>query len=173
MLTAWSPTRSRSLAILRAEVSMRRSLAMGCWRARRLMHCSSISTSMLSMTRSPMITRWALSTSRSSNASTESPSAASASPDMVSRRTFTWLSSSWKCRWMSRLIQIEELNTIEEAGEIGPPARLLHVMGDNHDGVVFLELEDELLHPLGGDRVESRAGLVHEEHLGLIAQRPG
>ena len=61
MLTAWSPTRSRSLAILSAEVSMRRSRAIGCWSARRLMHCSSISTSMLSMTRSPAMTRPALS----------------------------------------------------------------------------------------------------------------
>src|SRR5438128_130013 len=69
MLTAWSPTRSRSLAILSAEVSMRRSRAIGCCRARRLMHCSSISTSMLSMIWSPAMTRRAFSPSRSSSAS--------------------------------------------------------------------------------------------------------
>ncbi len=60
------------------------------------MHCSSISTSMLSITRSPLMTRWAFSLSRSSSASTARLSAASASPDIVSSRTLTWLSSSWK-----------------------------------------------------------------------------
>ena len=71
------------------------------------------------------------------------------------------------------LVELDQLAPIEEAGVVRDPRRLLHVMGDDHDRVVLLELEDQLLHLLRGDRVERRAGLVHQQHLGLVAQRPG
>ena len=50
---------------------------------------------------------------------------------------------------------------------------LLHVVGDDDDGVSTLELVDELLHLQGGDRVKSGCRLVHEDHLGLHGHRAG
>ena len=39
-------------------------------------------------------------------------------------------------------------------------------MGDDHDGVVFLQFVDQLLDLRGRDRVERRARLVEQDHLG-------
>ena len=44
-------------------------------------------------------------------------------------------------------------------------------MRDDDDRVVLLQLDDQLLDLLRGDRVERRAGLVHQQHLGLVGQR--
>jgi hypothetical protein len=46
-------------------------------------------------------------------------------------------------------------------------------VGNDHDGVVLLQLEDQLLDLLRGNRVQRRSRLVHEQHLGLIAQGAG
>jgi hypothetical protein len=62
---------------------------------------------------------------------------------------------------------------LAEGGPVGHPRRLLHVVGDDRDGVAVLELVDELLDLRGGDGVQRRSGLVHQEHLGLHRQRPG
>ena len=64
-----------------------------------------------------------------------------------------------------------ELAAIEEAGVVRDARRLLHVVRDDDDRVVLLELEDQLLDLLRGDRVERGAGLVHQQHLGLVGQR--
>ena len=45
--------------------------------------------------------------------------------------------------------------------------RLLHVVGDDHDREALLQLADQVLDGEGGDRVERRAGLVHQQHLRL------
>ena len=37
----------------------------------------------------------------------------------------------------------------------------------------LLQLDHQLLDPVGRDRVERRARLVHQDHLGLDRQRPG
>ena len=65
-----------------------------------------------------------------------------------------------------------ELAAIEESGEIGHARRLLHVVRDDHDRVVLLQLDDQLLDLLRRDRIERGAGLVHQQHLGLVAERP-
>src|SRR3954468_5101655 len=44
---------------------------------------------------------------------------------------------------------------------------LLHVVRDDDNRVALLELGDELLDAKRRDRVKRRAGLVHEDHLGL------
>src|SRR3954471_16077113 len=62
---------------------------------------------------------------------------------------------------------------IEEPGAVAHPRRLLHVVGDDHDRVLILELAYQVLDCQRGDRVERRAGLVHEEHLGFDGDRPG
>src|SRR5215510_8990077 len=100
-------------------------------------------------------------------------------------------SSSWKCRCMvaplteaardvvlglllarigEEIPRYPELNQLAEEHEprvVAHPGRLLHVVGNNHDGVAVLELEHELLDLGGGDGVERGAGLVHQEHVGL------
>ena len=53
------------------------------------------------------------------------------------------------------------------------PRGLLHVVGDDDDGVLLLEFADEILDGEGGDRVQRRAGLVHQQHVGLDGDRPG
>src|SRR5829696_334810 len=58
----------------------------------------------------------------------------------------------------------------EEGGLVGHPRRLLHVVRDDHDGVLLLELHHQVLDLPGGDRVERRAGLVHQDHIGVDGQ---
>src|SRR5664280_2941113 len=61
----------------------------------------------------------------------------------------------------------------EERGGLGDPRRLLHVMGDDHDREGRGELLDQVLDPLGRDRVERRAGLVHQDDVRVDGDRPG
>ena len=62
---------------------------------------------------------------------------------------------------------------VEERGVLRDPGGLLHVVGDDHDRVVALELVDQVLDRRGRDRVERRAGLVHQQHLRLDRDRAG
>src|SRR6266566_2333025 len=64
-------------------------------------------------------------------------------------------------------IELNQLAEIHESGEIGNARRLLHVVGDDDDRVVVLELVDQLLDLGGGDRIERRARLVEQDYLGL------
>ena len=54
---------------------------------------------------------------------------------------------------------------VEEARVVGDTRGLLHVMRHDHDGVVVLQLVDQILHGQRRDRVERGARLVHEQHL--------
>ena len=97
MLTAWSPTRSRSLAILSAIVSIRRSRPIGCWSASRLMQASSISISRELMVavagdHGPRLDRVALQQRRAPRC----PGPPRPRPTWCRRRVLTSFSSSWK-----------------------------------------------------------------------------
>src|SRR5215475_763297 len=70
-------------------------------------------------------------------------------------------------------IELNELAEIHEGREVGHAGGLLHVVGHDHDRVVDLELVDELLDLCGRDRVERRARLVEQDHLGLHRHRAG
>src|SRR6185312_10159141 len=70
-----------------------------------------------------------------------------------------------------RAIELDQLAQIEERRVIGHPRRLLHVVGDDDDRVVLGELVDQLLDVGGGDRIEGRGRLVHQQHLRLDGQR--
>src|SRR6266853_4831774 len=48
---------------------------------------------------------------------------------------------------------------------VGNARRLLHVVRDDHDRIVVLQLVHEFLDASGGNRVESRGRLVQEQHL--------
>src|SRR4051794_39111276 len=62
---------------------------------------------------------------------------------------------------------------VEEGRVLRDPGCLLHVVGHDHDRVVGLELVDQVLDRGGGDRVERRARLVHQQHLRLDRDGPG
>src|SRR5258708_608739 len=68
---------------------------------------------------------------------------------------------------LARGIELDHLAEIHEGGEVGDARRLLHVVGDDGDRVVVLELVDQLFDLGGRDRVERRAGLVEQDHLRL------
>src|SRR5687767_2385922 len=62
---------------------------------------------------------------------------------------------------------LHELADVHERGVVADAGGLLHVVGDDDDGVVAAELVDQLLDLARRDRVERRARLVHQEHLGV------
>src|SRR4051812_40866547 len=68
---------------------------------------------------------------------------------------------------------LDELAGEEERGRVGHARGLLHVLRDDDDREARLEVVDELLDAQRGDRVERRARLVHEDHLGLHGDRAG
>lgn len=61
---------------------------------------------------------------------------------------------------------------VEECRLITHPGSLLHVMGDDDDGVLLLELADQVFDGHGGDWVQRGAGLVHQQHVGLHGDCP-
>src|SRR4051794_24206547 len=61
----------------------------------------------------------------------------------------------------------------EERRAIADPGGLLHVVGDDEDRVLALELLHQVLDAGGGDGIEGRARLVHEHDLGLDGDGPG
>src|SRR5262245_57046253 len=60
-----------------------------------------------------------------------------------------------------------QITKMEEGGALRYARGLLHVVGDDDNGVVALELVDQLLDMRGGDRIEGGARLVHQDDLGL------
>src|SRR4051794_19992394 len=69
------------------------------------------------------------------------------------------------------LVELDQLAGEHERGPVGDARGLLHVVRDDHDRVALLELVDQLLDLERRDRVERRARLVHQDHLGLDRQR--
>ena len=57
-----------------------------------------------------------------------------------------------------------------KAVRVGHTRGLLHVVGHDHDRAALFERRDQLLDLQGCDRVECRAGLVHQQHLGVHRQ---
>src|SRR6185295_7498600 len=200
MLTAWSPTRSRSALIFIADVISRRSIASGVcvassFRQRSSMSiCRSLislsvammrraSSSLLwindwiarctrSSTRPPIVSSWFRSAASSVSKwcrsiwSRSSPALAEPARDVVLGQLV--LRGREDLRRGSELHQPPEP---EERGLVRDARRLLQVVGHDHDRVILLQLVDQLLDPERRDRVERRAGLVHQQHLGLDRDR--
>ena len=59
----------------------------------------------------------------------------------------------------------------EERGHVRDARGLLHVVRDDRDRVLALELVDEILDARRRDRIERRRGLVHEDHVRLDRER--
>ena len=68
---------------------------------------------------------------------------------------------------------LDQLAEPEERRDVRDARRLLHVVRHDDDRVPRLQLVDQLLDALRGDRIERRRRLVHQEDLGLDRQRPG
>src|SRR5688572_19602213 len=201
MFTAWSPTRSRSFTIFRAEVMKRRSWPTGWRRASRRTRRSSISSSRSSIAWSSRMTSSASSASRSLSASIALWTIVSARPPMRSRRVLSSFSSSSKCRSMPsprrpasaeasadvvlghalgrlgedlrRLVVLDQAPLHEERRPVRDARRLLHVVGHHDDRVAGPQVEDKLFDLRRRGRVEGRGRLVHEQDVGLDGQAPG
>ena len=61
---------------------------------------------------------------------------------------------------------------VEERRLVAHPRRLLHVVGDDDDGVLLLQLADQILDRHRRDRVQRRTRLVHQQHIGLHGDGP-
>ena len=59
----------------------------------------------------------------------------------------------------------------EERGHVRDARGLLHVVRDDHDRVLALELVDQVLDARRRDRIERRGRLVHEDHVRLDRER--
>src|SRR5690606_41389719 len=71
-----------------------------------------------------------------------------------------------------RLLKLHQASGEEKGRLVGDPGRLLQVMGDDDDGELLFKRENEILNPAGGDGVQRRARLIHQQHLGAYRQRP-
>src|SRR5689334_17182361 len=195
MFLARSPIRSRSVATRMALTISRRSTAIGWRRAIVSTARSSISRCRLSISRSAATTRCPSATSRRTSALTLSVIMRSARPPIsATRRVNSWRSLSNALAVCSDailfssaeaagdvvlgapvarrredpvgVVEFDQFAEIHEGGLVRDARRLLHVMGDDRDRIVLAELVDQLLHLGGGYRIERRARLVEQDHLG-------
>src|SRR5262249_55986598 len=199
MFTARSPIRSRSVTIFNAVVISRRSEAAGCRNARIFRHSSSMSTSSRLISTSASFTCSPSSESRSVRdrmlfaicSSTFAPIARSFS--RTRRRSDSNALSVCEALILPELAgdivlrpslarvgedlgsgpDLDQLTEIEERRVVRDARRLLHGVRHDDDGVLLLELVDELLDLRSGDGVERRGRLVHQKDLGLYRQSTG
>src|SRR4029079_15343840 len=68
---------------------------------------------------------------------------------------------------------LDEPAQIHEGDMVGDALRLLEIVGDDHDRDLLTQLQDQLLDRLGRLRVERRARLVEQQHLGPGREGPG
>jgi len=68
---------------------------------------------------------------------------------------------------------LDQVAEVEVGGALRYPRGLLHGMGDDDDRVLQPQFIDQVLDPGGGDRVEGRAGLVHQDDFGADGDGPG
>src|SRR6266516_4649727 len=61
----------------------------------------------------------------------------------------------------------------EERGHVCDARRLLHVVRDDHDRVLALQVVEQVLDARGGDRVEGGGRLVHQDHVWLDREGAG
>ncbi|CEE65186.1 hypothetical protein XAC2852_300002 [Xanthomonas citri pv. citri] len=62
-------------------------------------------------------------------------------------------------------VMLDQIAQVHEGGVVGHARGLLHVVGDDHDGVVALELFHQLFDPAGGNRVQRGRRFVQQQHI--------
>ena len=65
---------------------------------------------------------------------------------------------------LAGLAIFDQLTEVEESRSLRHARGLLHVVGDDGDGIAPAQFVDQLLDLGGGDRVKRRTGLVHQDH---------
>src|SRR5712672_2215741 len=202
MFLARSPIRSRSVATRMALTISRKSTAIGWRRAMVSTARSSITRCRLSISTSETTTRLPSATSRRISASTDSTIMRSARPPISAtsrvnscRSLSNALAVCSEAMFFSSaepagdvvlgtsvarrgeklagLVEFDQLPQIHEGGLVRDARRLLHVMGDDGDGVVLRQFLDQFLDLGGRDRIERRARLVEQDHLGPHRDRAG
>ncbi|QTK79743.1 hypothetical protein AT6N2_C2084 [Agrobacterium tumefaciens] len=68
---------------------------------------------------------------------------------------------------------LNKMTKVEHGRALGNTRRLLHGVRDDDDGVVCPQLVDQFLDLRGGNRVQRRAGLVHQDHFRADGDRTG
>src|SRR6266545_4715397 len=157
MFLARSPIRSRSLATRSALTTSRRSTAIGWRRAMVSTPFSSISCCKASTLASISNTRLARSASRLASAPTASAICFSARPPISATMRVS------SCRSTSKALAVCSFIIAVILAPSGRPPGSAEAAGH----VVLFELVDQLLDLGGRDRVERRARLVEQDHLGL------
>src|SRR5712672_2496069 len=202
MFLARSPIRSKSMATRMAPTISRRSTAIGWRRAMVNTARSSITCCRLSISASAATTRLPSATSRRISASTDSTIMRSARPPISAtsrvnscRSLSNALAVCSEAMFFSSaepagdvvlgtsiarrgenlagLVEFDQVPKIHEGGLVRDARRLLHVVGDDGDGVVLREFLDQFLDLGGRDRIERRAWLVKQNHLGAYRHRAG
>src|SRR5260370_5807175 len=195
MFLARSPIRARSVETRMVPTSPGRSIAMGWRRAMVNTARSSITRCKLSISTSLVTTRLPSAISRRTSASTESTIMRSARPPISATSRVSscrslsnalavcseamFLSSAEPAgdvvlgasiarrgEYLVGLVELDQFTEIHEGGLVGDARGLLHVMGDDGDGVVLRQFLDQFLDPGAGDRREPRARLVEQDPLG-------
>src|ERR1700722_5423740 len=202
MFLARSPIRSRSVATRMAPTISRRSIAIGWGRAMVKTPRSSMTCCRLSISASAATTRLPSAMSRRISASTDSTIMRSARPPIsATSRVSSCRSPSNALAVFSvaillssaepagnvvlgasiarrgeypvGFVEFDQLAEIHERGFIGDSRGLLHVMGDDGDGVVLRQFLDQFLDLGGRDRIERRARLVEQDHFGAHCDGAG
>ena len=70
-------------------------------------------------------------------------------------------------------IVFNDLAQQEEGSAVADSRGLLHIMRDDHDGILLFELGHQVLDLCRRDRVECARRLIHEQDIRLHGQRPG
>src|SRR5690242_5957959 len=72
-----------------------------------------------------------------------------------------------------RFVELDQLTEVQKRRVVRATRRLLHVVCDDRDAVVALQLGDQLLDPLCRDRIERRRGFVEQQDLGADCNGTG
>src|SRR6202158_1096053 len=195
MFLARSRIRGRSVSTRMAPTISRKSTAIGWRRAMVSTARSSITRCRRSISASAATTRWPSTTSQRSTASTDSTIMRSARPPIsATSRVNSCRSLSHALAVCSEamfissaepagdvvlgtsiarrgenlagLVEFDQLPEIHEGGLVRNPRGLLHVVGDDGDSVVLRQFLDQFLDLGGRNRIERRARLVEQDHLG-------
>src|ERR1700716_3279855 len=194
MFLARSPIRSRSVATRMAPTISRRSIAIGWRRAMVNTARSSITRCKLSISTSAATTRLPSAISRRTSASMESTIMRSARPPLSatsrvnSCRSLSnalavcseamFLSSAEPAgdvvlgasiarrgEYLAGVVEFDQFTKIHEGGLVRDARGLLHIMGDDGDGVVLRQFLDQFLDFGGRNRIERRTRLVEQNDL--------
>src|SRR5262249_16786635 len=80
--------------------------------------------------------------------------------------SIAWVSENCCC-WA----KFDQSTEVHESGVVRYPASLLHIVRYRHDRIFSFQFVDQFLDLGGGDGIERRTRLIHQNHIGLHGQR--